>query len=100
VSGHFHHNLLELGWRDKSVIVGVEEPECLANPFSSEPLEELGELLEADNMVSTTFSKVQPDPVALKVERCLVRLNIIRVSWVWMWTYGSHSPRGWRTIQP
>lgn len=58
MTGDLDHDPLELGRSDKSIIVRIEISECLTDTFSPETLEELGEFLETDNMVTTAFTKV------------------------------------------
>jgi hypothetical protein len=52
MSSNLHHDLLELGWSDKPIVVCVKVPESLTDPFAPETFEELGEFLESDDMVT------------------------------------------------
>ena len=62
------HDLLEFRRGDESIIIGIKVSEGLSDSFSSETFEELGEFLETDNMVTTPFTQVQLDPIAVVVK--------------------------------
>jgi len=53
---------------DESIVIGIKISEGLSDSFSPEALEELGEFLETDNVVTTPFTQVQLDPIAVVVE--------------------------------
>jgi hypothetical protein len=73
VTGNLDHDFLKFGRSNKPIVIGIKEPKCLPDSFSPEPLEELGEFLESDDMVTTSFTEVQLDPVAVVVEGCCQR---------------------------
>jgi len=68
VSSDLHHDLLEFGRGDESIVIGIKVSEGLSHSFSPETFEELGEFLETDNMVPTPFTQVQLDPIAVVVK--------------------------------
>lgn len=68
VTRNLDHDLLKFRRSNKPIIVGIKVSECLSDSFSPEALEELGEFLETDDMVPTSFTEVQLDPVAIVVE--------------------------------
>jgi hypothetical protein len=68
VTRNLDHDLLKFRRSNKPIIVSIKVPEGLSDSFSPEALEELGEFLEPDNVVSASFTKVQLDPVAIVVE--------------------------------
>jgi len=56
MSSNFHHDLLEFGWSDKPIVIGIKVPKSLTDPFAPEAFEELGEFLESDNMVPSSLT--------------------------------------------
>lgn len=94
---HLDHDLLKLGGRNKTIMVGIKVSECLSDTLSPEPLEQLCKLLKADNVVAPALAEVQLDPVAVKVERCL---GISECDWSDEQGEGTHGSRwlpGWPT---
>lgn len=68
MSSNLHHDLLKFGRGDESIVICIKVSEGLSDSFSPEPFEELGEFLETDNVVTTPFTQVQLDPIAVVVE--------------------------------
>jgi hypothetical protein len=56
MSSNFHHDLLEFGRCDESIVIRIKVPESLTDPFAPETFEELGEFLESDNMVPSSLT--------------------------------------------
>lgn len=56
MSSDLDHDLLEFGWSDKPIVIGIKVPESLTDSFAPEAFEELGEFLESDNMVSSPLT--------------------------------------------
>jgi len=68
MTSNLYHDLLEFRRGDESIIIGIKVSEGLSDSFASETFEELGEFLETDNVVTTPFTQVQLDPIAVVVE--------------------------------